>query len=286
MSPVSKNALPFGTVGVWRGYGLFSSGLAAAVEELGYGALWVGGSPDADLAIVERLLSETKRITVSTGIVNIWTAPADEVAESFHRLEARYPQRFVLGIGIGHREQIGERHVKPFDALQRYLDSLDAAGVPAERRVISALGPRTLKLAAERSAGTHPYLTTPTHTLFARSVLGAGPLVAPEQRFVPVQDPQQARATGRAFLARYLALTNYRRTMEKHGFTAAELDDGATDQAVDRLTPHGAAADLATHVQAHHEAGADHVCVQMLPMKMDPLPALTQLATALGLGTS
>lgn len=272
-----------GRIGVWRGGALLTPELAAAVERLGYGTVWVGGSPAADLRIAESLLDATEHVTVATGIVNIWTAPAAEVAASFHRLEQAHPGRFLLGVGIGHRESLGDRYQKPYSALVEYLDVLDAEGVPAARRVISALGPRTLALSAARAAGTHPYMTTPQHTRFARETVGPDALIALEQRLVPETDAVAARAAARGFLDRYLALSNYRRTLEAHGFTAAELDDGATDAAVDALAPHGTPAQLAAAVQAQLDAGADHVCVQMLPQRDDPLPALTALARELAL---
>lgn len=274
---------PLGRIGVWRGGALLTAELAVAVERLGYGTVWIGGSPAADLRIAEALLEATEHITVATGIVNIWTAPAAEVAASFHRLEQAHPGRFLLGVGIGHREALGDRYQKPYSALVEYLDVLDAEGVPAERRVISALGPRTLALSAARAAGTHPYMTTPQHTRFARETVGPDALIALEQRLVPETDPVAARASARGFLDRYLALSNYRRTLESHGFTAAELDDGATDAAVDALAPHGTPAELAAAVQAQLDAGADHVCVQLLPQRDDPLPALEALATELAL---
>lgn len=273
-----------GRVGLWRGGSLLTPELAAAVERLGYGTIWIGGSPEADLVLAEQLLDATQHATIATGIVNIWKSPAAEVAASFHRLEQAHPGRFLLGVGIGHREALGDRYQKPFAALVAYLDTLDAEGVPAARRVISALGPRTLRLAAERSAGTHPYMSTPAHTRFARDIVGPGAIVAPEQRLVPVTDPVAARAAAREFLARYLSLSNYRRTLESHGFSAAELDDGATDAAVDALAPHGSVAELAAAVRGHLDAGADHVCVQLLPAREDPLPALEELAGELALG--
>lgn len=276
----------FGRLGLWRPGPLLTPEMAAAVERLGYGTIWIGGSPEADLAVAEQLLDATEAITVATGIVNIWKSPASEVAESYHRLDRTHPGRFMLGIGIGHREAQGDQYQKPYSALVEYLDTLDADGVPAQRRVISALGPRTLELATRRSVGTHPYLTTPAHTRFARDIVGPGPLVAPEQRLVPNTDPAAARAAGRKFLARYLELSNYRRTLETHGFTAADLDNGATDAAVDALTPHGTAAELAAVVQGHLDAGADHVCVQILPQREDPLPSLEALAGELQPGRS
>lgn len=284
MTTASQAAAPtFGRVGLWRAAVLLTPELATAVERLGYGTIWIGGSPAADLRIAEQLLDATEHVTITTGIVNIWQSPAAEVAASFHRLEQRHPGRFVLGIGIGHREALGDQYEKPYAALVTYLDTLDAEGVPAQRRVVSALGPRTLRLSAERSLGTHPYLTTPAHTRFARDIVGPGTLVAPEQRLVPTTDVAVARETGRGFLARYLTLANYRRTLESHGFTAAELDDGATDAAVDALAPHGTPAELAKTVQGHLDAGADHVCVQLLPATEDPLPGLEALASELDL---
>ncbi|GEK79669.1 TIGR03620 family F420-dependent LLM class oxidoreductase [Agrococcus baldri] len=271
-----------GRLGLWRGGDLLTPELAAGAERLGYGTVWIGGSPAAELRGAQQLLEATERIMVATGIVNIWTAPAAEVAASFHRLEQTHPGRFLLGIGIGHRET-NDDYRKPFAALVDYLDVLDAEGVPVARRIISALGPRTLALASERAAGTHPYMTTPEHTRFARERLGAGPLIAPEQRLVPGTDAAAARAAGRRFLEHYLALSNYRRTLESHGFTAAELDDGATDAAVDALAPHGTPAELAAAVRGHLDAGADHVCVQVLPRREDPLPHLEALAGELGL---
>lgn len=272
-----------GRLGFWRLGSLLEPEMAVAVERLGYSTVWVGGSPDADLAIAERLLQATESLVVATGVVNIWKAPAVAVAASFHRLDREHPGRFLLGIGIGHRERLGDQYERPYSALVAYLDALDGEGVPIERRVISALGPKTLKLSAERSAGTHPYMSTPTHTRFARSVVGEGPLVAPEQRLIPDTDVAAARSTARDFLSPYLSLSNYRRTLESNGFTAADLDDGASDDAVDALAPHGTPANLAAAVQGQLDAGADHVCVQMLPNRENPLDALESLASELGL---
>ncbi|EUA05095.1 luciferase-like monooxygenase family protein [Mycobacterium kansasii 824] len=137
---------------------------AKEIEALGYGAVWVGGSPPAELVWVEPILEATTTLQVATGIVNIWSAPAKPVAESFHRIERAYPGRFLLGIGVGHSEATAEYRnpQNALAALVQYLDQLDEYGVPADRRVVAALGPRVLKLSAERSAGAHPYLTTPS----------------------------------------------------------------------------------------------------------------------------
>ena len=180
-----------GRFGVWTG-GPVPPEQASAIEGLGYGALWVGGSPAAGLEFAEPILAATEHLQLATGIVNIWTAAADEVAESYHRIEKAYPGRFLLGIGVGHPEHT-EQYTKPYDALVAYLDALDAALVPTSRRVIAALGPRVLELARDRSAGAHPYLTTPEHTAQARELIGPSAFLAPEHKVVLTTDVEQAR---------------------------------------------------------------------------------------------
>jgi len=172
-----------GRFGVWLPTRSITPELAAKIESLGYGAVWIGGSPDAEVAWVEPALAQTTSLQLATGIVNIWSAPAPDVAESFARIESAHPGRFLLGIGVGHREHT-EEYVKPYDALVSYLDELDAAMVPTSRRVLAALGPRVLRLAAERSAGAHPYLTTPEHTAKARELAGNAVFLAPEHKVV------------------------------------------------------------------------------------------------------
>ena len=168
--------------------------------------------------------------------------------------------------------------------MSRYLDVLDEQGVPVEARVLSALGPRMLAMAGERSAGTHPYLTLPAQTREQREALGAEALVAPEQTVVLDEDDGSARRTARGFLAGYLRMENYTRTMRRGGFTDEDLADGGSDELVDRIVAHGDAAVLAAAVRAHLDAGADHVCVQVQPAKGDVVPALEAVAGALGLG--
>lgn len=274
----------FGRFGVWRAAYVMTPEMVAEMERLGYGAVWAGGSPPADLEIIENLIAGTENITVATGIVNIFSAPADEIARSYHRIESRHPGRFVLGIGVGHPEVPGMGAERPYDALVRYLDVLDDAGVPKQRRVLAALGPKVLKLAAERSAGAHPYLTPPEHTRQAREVVGPDTLLAPEQKVVLSTDADAARSIGREAVENpYLHLRNYRRNLERLGFPTAELDNGGSDRVIDALVAHGAAATVAARLTAHLDAGADHVAVQVLPMAGDPLPALRALAAALGI---
>ena len=271
-----------GPVGVWRGGSFVDTGLAAEIESLGFGAIWLGGSPGSDLQHAEELLDGTSSISIATGIVNIWKSDPAELAASFHRIEARHPGRLLLGIGTGHREATAER-VRPLDAMARYLDALDVGRVPIGRRVLSALGPKMIAMAAERSAGTHPYLTIPAQTAEAREVLGAGALVAPEQTVVLDTDPASARASARAFLANYLRMVNYVTTMRRGGFSDEDVADGGSDRLVDSIVRHGDAATLADAARAQLDAGADHVCLQVVPAANDPAPALRDVATALGL---
>ncbi|BCJ39440.1 LLM class F420-dependent oxidoreductase [Actinoplanes ianthinogenes] len=265
-----------GRVGVWRGVQAVDAEMAKAIEDLGYGAVWLGSSPPADLRVAEELLDATSSLVVATGIVNIWTADAAELAASFHRIDARHPGRLLLGIGSGHREASPER-VRPIDAMSRYLDVLDERDVPVEARVLSALGPRMLALAAERSAGTHPYLTVPSQTREARAALGGAALIAPEQTVVLDPDPVSARRAARGFLTRYLSLVNYTNTMRRAGFTDEDVAGEGSDTLVDRIVAHGDASALAAAVRAHLDAGADHVCVQVQPATGDILPVLRSI---------
>jgi len=251
------------------------------VEALGYGTIWVGGSPPGDLAVVEHLLDTTEHIAVATGIVNVWRDDAATVGASYHRITARHPGRFLLGLGIGHPEATRE-YQRPYATLVRYLDQLDDLKVPAEGRLLAALGPRVLRLSAERAAGAHPYLVTPEHTRQARQILGDGPLLAPEQKLVLETDPERARAIGRPKVQNpYLSLTNYLSSLRRLGWTDADLADGGSDALIDALAVHGDAAAIARGVTAHLDAGADHVAAQVL--NPDPLPALRALAGQLQL---
>src|SRR3954451_24157526 len=180
-----------GRIGIWRRRDELTPRLAKDVEALGYGAIWIGGSPPEDLFLAQELLDATTHLAVATGIVNMWSAPAVDVAASYHRIAAAHPGRFLLGVGIGHPEATQE-YRSPYDTIVDYLDVLDAEGVPVEDRALAALGPKVLGLSAERTAGAHPYLTTPDHTREARSILGDGPLLAPEQKVVVGTDPRAA----------------------------------------------------------------------------------------------
>lgn len=212
----------YGTFGLYSMWQQLSPDQLRAIEDLGYGAIWAGGSPAADLPWVEPILEATSTLKVATGIVNIWTADAGPVSESYHRIENAYPGRFLLGIGVGHPEAHTE-YKKPYDALTEYLDKLDEYGVPQDRRVVAALGPRVLKLSANRAAGPHPYLTTPEHTAEARELLGPDAFIAPEHKVVLTTDAEAARAAGRKTLDVYLNLTNYLNSWKRLGFTDEEV---------------------------------------------------------------
>jgi len=274
-------SIELGRIGIWRHSSGLTPEVVAEVEALGYGAIWVGGSPPGDLGVVEHLLDTTDHIAVATGIVNVWKDDAATVGASYHRITARHPGRFLLGLGIGHPEATRE-YQQPFAKLVSYLDELDDLKVPAAGRALAALGPKVLRLAAERSAGAHPYLVTPEHTRQARQILGDGPLLAPEQKVVLETDPVQARAIGRPYVQKpYLGLTNYLSSLRRLGWTDADFADGGSDALIDALVVHGDPAAIARGITAHLDAGADHVAVQAL--NPDPLPALRALADGLQL---
>jgi len=267
-------------------FGSFGRGVtpeqAKDIEALGFGSVWVGGSPPAELAWVEPILEATTTLQVATGIVNIWSDAAKPVAESFHRIDRAYPGRFLLGIGVGHPEAITE-YRKPYDALVEYLDQLDEFGVPANRRVVAALGPQVLKLSARRSAGAHPYLTTPEHTAQARELMGPSAFLAPEHKAVLTTDPEQARAVARKLLPVYFNLANYRNNWKRLGFSEEEVTFPGSDRLIDALVAYGSPEAIAARLKEHLEAGADHVPVQVLTKDENLVSALAELAGPLGL---
>jgi probable F420-dependent oxidoreductase len=255
--------------------------LAHAVEDLGYGALWIGGSPPADLTVAEQALEATTHLVVATGIVNVWRADPREVARSFHRMAEHHPARFLLGIGVGHPEATST-YEKPYEAVVAYLDELDRERVPWRDMALAALGPRMLRLAAGRTAGAHPYLTTPEHTRRARQIIGTDALLAPEQHVVLDTDADRARATARENLVGYLDRVNYRQSWARLGFTDDDMAGEGSDPLVDALVAHGDAEAVAERVREHLDAGADHVCVQVLgPHDGDLVGPLRELARLL-----
>jgi probable F420-dependent oxidoreductase len=262
--------MELGAVGVWwsmswRPAGA-ASGAAGEIEQLGYGALWSSGGFDPGLSPhFERLLGSTRRSVVASGIVSIWTAAPEDLASATTGLEARYPGRFLLGLGASHAP-IVEGYAKPYRRMVEYLDALDGLDAPVhrDRRVLAALGPRMLELAADRALGAHPYLVPVEHTERARQIMGAGPLLAPEMTAVLEPDPKKGRERARAFLRGYLALPNYADNLRSLGFSDDDLSGDGSDRLVDAVVAHGGADALTARVLEHREAGADHVALQLV----------------------
>ncbi|MDQ2697705.1 MAG: TIGR03620 family F420-dependent LLM class oxidoreductase [Actinomycetota bacterium] len=249
--------------------------VGAQLDELGVASLWLGTSPPADLAEVELLLDGSERLRVGTSITNIWFADPAELAASSARVARKHPGRGIVGIGIGHAPstiESGQEYVKPLARLTSYLDALDAAPepVPPTARMLAALGPKTLALAASRTAGSLPYLTTPEHTARARAILGPGALLVPEHAVVIDTEAPAARDKARAFLRTYLALPNYVSTWLSLGFTEDDIAHGGSDRLVDALVLHGSIDDIVRRLREHLEAGADEVAAQ--PVGIDGVP--------------
>ncbi|MFF7752571.1 LLM class F420-dependent oxidoreductase [Streptomyces sp. NPDC007971] len=256
-------------------YGIWSHGLrdedpslraeigdaAAELEQLGFGAAWLGGSSAVRHALP--LLESTSALVVGTSIQSIWQYEAAESAAAFAEAESAHPGRFVLGLGVSHAK-LHDQYRRPYSALVSYLDALDEAGVPANRRVLAALGPKTLDLAGTRAAGAIPYLVTPEHTARAREILGENALLAPEFKVVLETDPGKARAVARDVLALYLALPNYTNTWLGLGFTEDDFEDGGSDRLIDTFFAWGDEDRIRARINAFHEAGADHVALQVI----------------------
>jgi probable F420-dependent oxidoreductase len=260
-------------IGIWSGelrYGDESEkrDAAAELEALGYTALWIPDVGGDVFGALRDLLDATSTIVAATGILNLWMHSAAEVGEGLAALDADHPIRTLLGIGVSHSLLIEQTHpgqyAKPLRVTRTYLDELDATSptVPPDRRVLAALGPKMLELSRDRAAGAHPYLVTPEHTQVARETLGAGPLLLPEQHVVLETDADRARALAREGLAVYLQLPNYVNNWRRLGFTEDDFADGGSDRLVDHVVVWGDEATIAARVQAHLDAGADHVCVQ------------------------
>lgn len=265
-----------GRIGLWTRVGDWTAEenprqVAAEAEELGYGTVWIGGVPPETLfPLVRELFAETRQLTVASGIASIWEHEAADTARAIADLDATHPERFLLGLGVSHApavRRLNKNYTRPYSAMVEYLDTLDASTptVPANRRVLAALGPRMLRLAAQRAAGAHPYSTTPEHTATARQALGAGPLLAPEQKVLLESDPSVARRAAREAMAVYLALPNYTNNLLRSGFTEADLADGGSDRLVDALVAWGDEDSVRRRVHEHLQAGADHVAIQAIP---------------------
>ncbi|BDB44914.1 MULTISPECIES: LLM class F420-dependent oxidoreductase [Mycobacterium] len=261
-------------VGIWSsqlryGDAAESAEAAAELDELGFPALWIPdvGGPVFDA--VGRLLAATKRTVIATGILNLWMHTPQDTAASFAKLTAEHGDRFLLGIGVSHAPLIDAgapgRYRKPLAATASFLDGLDAADqpVPTDRRVLAALGPKMLTLAATRARGAHPYLVTPEHTASARATLGQGPLLLPEQTAILTDDAEEARRIGTDWLRGYLAMPNYANNMLRSGFSEDDVTQ-ISDRLLNAIIVWGDEAAIMRRVGEHQAAGADHVCVQIL----------------------
>ena len=251
--------------------------IAQELEAIGYGALWFPEAVGRDALVASTLLlAATDRIVAATGIVPLYARDPLSLNSGWRTIEAAFPGRFVLGIGVSHKPMVeglrGESYGPPIATMRGYLEGMDAApyfGWQPEtppRRVLAALGPKMLALAAEKTDGAHPYNVTPEHTALAREVLGPGKLLAVEQKAVLSTDVTDARDTARKALAVYLGLPNYTNNWRRLGFSDVDLADGGSDRLLDAMVVHGDEAAIAARAQAHRDAGADHVCIQVLPV--------------------
>ncbi|HZT64677.1 MAG TPA: LLM class F420-dependent oxidoreductase [Acidimicrobiales bacterium] len=297
MSDDARGAL--GPIGIWTPTLDFvpasqARELAAELEELGYAAIWLGEVAGRDIFVhLALLLSATTRLVGATGIANIWARDAVTMAGAMRGLTEAFPDRVVFGLGVSHKNLVedlrGHRYEQPLAAMARYLDAIQASPYTAQRpstpvrTVLAALGPKMLKLAAEKTDGAHPYFVVPEHTAAARQTLGPGPLLCPEQAVVLETDPARAREIGRAYTSLYLSQPNYVRNMVRLGFSEDDLKDGGTDAFVDALVAWGDVDQVTARVRAHLDAGADHVCIQPLPAERRGVPAeqWRQLAPAM-----
>jgi len=254
------------------------------LEALGYGTLWSSGGFEAGLAPrFGQLLGSTTHAWVASGIVSIWAGEPGDIGHAVADLEAQFAGRFVLGLGASH-SAIVQDYARPYTKMVAYLDALDALDVPVppDRRMLAALRPRMLELAAARAAGAHPYFVPVEHTARARDILGPGPLLAPEVAVVLEEDPARAREIARGYTTGYLGLPNYAGNLRTLGYADDDVAGGGSDRLVDAVVAWGDAAAVAERVRQHHDAGADHVCLQVIAdYAAFPLARYRELAAAL-----
>ncbi len=251
---------------------------AAELEELGFDALWIPDVGGPVFEAVESLLEATRHVVVATGIVNVWMHQAGEVAAAQSDLDRRFPGRFLLGLGISHASivDVGNpgRYARPLTAMRGYLDMLDAAPSAGARhpRVLAALAPKMLALAAERADGVHPFLVPSTHTHMVRTVIGPGALLAQELTVIPGGDADECRVRARRDLETYLNLPNYTNTWKRLGFTDDDLAGGGSDKLIDALYAFGSTSQIAKRIAEYRRAGADHVCLRLVVPGPERLP--------------
>lgn len=291
--------MEIGRVGIWAyQLDLVPSGqakeIAAEIEEMGYGALWIPEMIGRESFVSSTLLlSGTEKLVIATGIASIYARDALCANSAWNTITEAFPDRFLLGLGVSHEVMVsglrGHDYSKPYSAMKSYLDAMDnglfTAAAPATppQKVLAALGPKMLELAAQRTQGAHPYFIPVEHTAYAREIMGQGPLLCPEQAVVLETDPAVAREIARGHMAMYLTLPNYTNNLKRFGFTDDDIADGGSDRLVDAIVAWGDEGAIADRVAAHHAAGADHVCVQVLPADgtSAPLDTWRRLAPAL-----
>jgi probable F420-dependent oxidoreductase len=270
-----------GPVGIWSGQFDFSPApvvrdAAREVQDLGFGALWTGEAIGREvLTAAQLLLAASDTLVVATGIANIWARDALAMAAGQLALGEAFPGRFMLGIGVSHKPLLdvrGQDYGSPLTFMRNYLDGMDHGydvyrsekPEPAPPRVLAALGPKMLELAAERADGAHTYFVPPEHTADARERLGPRKLLAPEQVCVLSTDATAAREIARRHTRSYLRLANYTNNLKRFGFDDRDFADGGNDRLVDTICAWGDVDTIAARVRAHLDAGADHVAVQVL----------------------
>jgi probable F420-dependent oxidoreductase len=279
-------------VGIWAGQLRYGDAgeiadAAAELDQLGYSALWIPDIGGDVFEAVERLMASTRRAIVATGILNLWMHTPEESARAHARLTDAHGDRFLMGIGVSHQllidSQEAGRYAKPLSAMGAFLDGLDSADPPVDRskRVLAALGPKMLELARTRAAGAHPYNVTPQHTAEARQALGPDAIVAPEQAVALATDADHARRLGRQHLETYMALPNYTNNLRRLGFGDEDFAGGGSNRLIDAMVAWGDIDAIRARLNEHRDAGADHVCIQVLCEEGFPRQQWRELAPAL-----
>lgn len=248
--------------------------VAAQLDALGYGAIWVPDAVGRDpMLTAYMLLSGTDRICLATGIASIYGRDAAAMNAGWQTLSEAFPGRFMLGLGVSHRVRVedigGHTYGPPIATMRAYLDAMDhaiyraVAPTVAPQRCLAALGPKMLALAAERTSGAHPYYVPPEHTAIARTTMGPDAFLGPEQKVILETDPAKAREIARTNIGHYLTLPNYVNNLVRLGFTIDDVEH-CTDRLVDAIVAWGDEDAIRRRVQAHYDAGADHVAIQVL----------------------
>ena len=262
---------------------------AIELEELGYSAAWIPGGPAGGgiIETVTGILGATRSMIAAPAVLNVFVGDPVEVAKTCDATLRAYPDRFLLGLGASHAnfvEARGQSYSHPVEAVERYLDALDEAVPPVarDRRILAALGPRMLELARDRSGGTLPYLMTPDYTSTVRQAIGPNSLLIQEQAVLLETDRERAHAVGRRYFSRYLDRRNYTNNLRRQGFTDADFTGGPSDRLIDALVAWGDLEIIENRMRAHFDAGADHVCLQVLRYDEDltkpPLAEWRELA--------